>query len=148
MAIVKTFTCAFCNNNTWHLMKARHGAEAWLQFQCASCGRTDNMAYYESTIDVIEKLIDDDVKGRDSNDVEYDSHEWEHPETKTDEIWAEVYRLYDEVEKYDAFLRLSQDCTRYSVIHQKRTELAELCTDLCFLAERQDAIVRDTRKKS
>lgn len=64
MTIVKHFKCAFCNNNTWYLMKNRHGAEAWLQFQCAVCGRTDNMAYYESRVDVIEKLIDDDMRGR------------------------------------------------------------------------------------
>ena len=62
MTIVKTFKCAVCNNDTWHLMKNRYGAEAWLQFQCATCGGTSNMAYYESKIDAVEKLIDLDVR--------------------------------------------------------------------------------------
>ena len=67
MTIVKTFKCAFCDNDTWHLMKSRYGAEAWLQFRCAACGGTDNMVYYESGIDIIEKLIEDDVRERNGN---------------------------------------------------------------------------------
>lgn len=67
MTIVKQFKCAFCNNNTWHLMKNRHGVEAWLQFQCAVCGGTANVITYAQTIDGIEKLIDDDVRGRHGN---------------------------------------------------------------------------------
>lgn len=64
MTIVKSFKCAFCNNDTWHLMKNRHGADAWLQFQCAECGGTANMIQYEQAVSMIEKLIDDDARAR------------------------------------------------------------------------------------